>query len=119
MPAEFAGREDALFWLDAERPNLISAVALAAATGRDERATSLALSLTNTCRGGAASMTRSLSLIASRDCARRQGDQAEEAAVLNGLGVVLLQVRRFDEAIDCFQEALAISREPATGTARA
>ena len=44
-PAEFRGRDDALAWLDADRPNLIAAVALAAAADRDDMAMSLALAL--------------------------------------------------------------------------
>ena len=35
-PAGFAGRDDALAWLDAERPNLVAAVVLAASSGRDQ-----------------------------------------------------------------------------------
>ena len=36
VPAGFAGRDEALAWLDAERPSLIAAVTMAAATGRDQ-----------------------------------------------------------------------------------
>ncbi len=38
---EFADRDSALAWLDAERPNLIAAAGMAAATGRDEIAQEL------------------------------------------------------------------------------
>ena len=44
-PAGFAGRDDALAWLDAERPNLVAAVVLAASTGRDQVAVDLPLRL--------------------------------------------------------------------------
>ena len=44
-PAGFAGRDDALAWLDAERPNLVAAVALAASTGRDQVAVGLPFDL--------------------------------------------------------------------------
>ena len=36
VPAVFTGRDDALAWLDAERPSLIAAVTMAASTGRDQ-----------------------------------------------------------------------------------
>ena len=36
VPAGFAGRDEALAWLDGERPSLIAAVTMAAATGRDQ-----------------------------------------------------------------------------------
>ena len=42
---EFTGRDDALAWLDAERPSLIAAVTMAAATGRDQEAMRLPLNL--------------------------------------------------------------------------
>ena len=36
VPAGFAGRTEALAWLDGERPNLVASVAMAASTGRDQ-----------------------------------------------------------------------------------
>ena len=39
VPAGFAGRDEALAWLDAERPSLVAAVTMAAGTGRDQVAT--------------------------------------------------------------------------------
>ena len=44
-PAEFTSRDDALAWLDAERPGLIAAVTMAAATGRHQEAMRLPLNL--------------------------------------------------------------------------
>ena len=43
VPAEFTGRDDALAWLDAERPSLVAAVTMAADTGRDQIAMRLPL----------------------------------------------------------------------------
>ena len=43
VPAGFAGRDEALAWLDAERPSLIAAVTMAAGTGRDQIALDLPL----------------------------------------------------------------------------
>ena len=45
VPADFTGRDEALAWLDAERPSLIAAVTMAAGTGRDQIALRLPLSL--------------------------------------------------------------------------
>jgi hypothetical protein len=45
VSADFGGRGDALAWLDAERPCLVAAVALAASTGRDQAAAELSFSL--------------------------------------------------------------------------
>ena len=36
VPDDFTGRDAALAWLDAERPSLVAAVSMAAATGRDQ-----------------------------------------------------------------------------------
>ena len=35
VPADFTDRDRALAWLDAERPSLVTAVTMAASTGRD------------------------------------------------------------------------------------
>ena len=58
VPAEFTGREDALAWLDAERPSLIAAVTMAAGTGRDQIALRLPLQPGRSiCPGGGGLMT--------------------------------------------------------------
>jgi hypothetical protein len=44
-PTDFADRNDALAWLDDQRPNLIAAATMAAATGRHREAMVLPLSL--------------------------------------------------------------------------
>jgi len=111
VPAGFAGRAEALAWLDGERPSLIAAVTMAAATGRDQIALHLPLSL-----GEYLDWRRRfddwLTIVAvSRDTARRLGDRMREADALNNSGVALRQVRRFDEAITAHQDAAAIYRE--------
>ena len=57
VPAEFTGRDDALAWLDAERPNLIAAVTMAAGTGRDQIALTLPSALSEYLSGGGDLMT--------------------------------------------------------------
>jgi len=111
VPAEFTGREDALAWLDAERPNLIATVAMAADTDRDQIAIRLPLYLSDYLHWRRRFDDCLTVLATSRDCARRQGHRAKEAAALNSLGSALAEVRRFEEAISAHQEAAAICRE--------
>ncbi len=122
VPAGFAGRAEALAWLDGERPSLIAAVTMAAATGRDQIALRLPLSL-----GEYLYWRRRfddwLTIVAiSRDTARRLGDHRREALALTSSGIALVEVRRFDEAITAHQDAAAIYRDTGDrhgeGTAR-
>ena len=111
VPAIFTVRDNALAWLDAERPSLIAAVTMAASTGRDQIAMLLPLSLAEylTWRRRFDDWL-SITMI-SRDAARRLHDRDTEAAALNNLGISLQQVRRFAEAITAHQDAAAIYRE--------
>ena len=111
MPARFPGRDEALAWLDAERPNLVAGVALAAATSRNKVAMSLPLQLSQYLHWRRRFDDWLTVLAISRDSAHRQGDRANEAIALDHLGVVLGEVRRFGEAISAHQDAAAIYRE--------
>ena len=111
VPERFDGRADALAWLDAERPTLVAAVTLAAASGRARTAVSLA-----SCLAVFLDWRRHFDDMittgqAAVDSAHHAGDRHGEAAALNNLGVALREVRRFDEAITAHQQALAIFRE--------
>jgi tetratricopeptide (TPR) repeat protein len=110
-PTEFTDRDEALAWLDSERVNLIAAVAMAAETGRDQIAMKLPLDLNEYLSWRRRFDDWLTVLLISRDCARRQGDRAHEAAALGSLGVALRQVRRFEDAISAHQDAVAIFRE--------
>jgi tetratricopeptide (TPR) repeat protein len=111
VPAQFAGREAALAWLDAERPALIAAVALAAATGRDQVAMGLPLCLAEYL-GWRRRFDDWLAVTPiAVAAARRLGDRANEAIALTILGNALGEVRRFDEAIAAHQDAAAIFRQ--------
>jgi tetratricopeptide (TPR) repeat protein len=108
---EFADRDSALAWLDAERPNLIAAAGMAAATGRDEIAQELPFRL-----GVYLDWRRRfddwLAAVAiSVDAARRRGDRRREGDALNNLGLALRNVRRFHDAVTAHQDAAAIYRE--------
>jgi tetratricopeptide (TPR) repeat protein len=111
VPAEFAGRADALMWLDAERPGLIAAVTLAAATGRDQIAMRLPLTLSEYLSWRRRFDDWLAVLTVSRDNARQLNHQRNEAAALTGLGNALRYVRRFEEAISAHQEAAGIFQE--------
>jgi tetratricopeptide (TPR) repeat protein len=111
LPAEFTGRDDALGWLDAERPGLIAAVAMAAAVGRPKEAMLLPLNL-----GEYLNWRRRFDdwlavLAVSRDSAHQLNNKRNEAAALTDLGIALREVRRFDEAIAACQDAAVIYRE--------
>ena len=111
MSAEFTGRDEALTWLDAERPSLITAVAIAASTGRDWIAVSLPLNLSEYLSWRRRFDDWLTVLAMSRDAARRQGDRANEAVALSNLGLALSGGRRFGEAITVLQQARLICQE--------
>ena len=107
----FRGRDEALSWLENERPNLVAVIAMAAAAGRDAQARDIAF---------AALLFFELrkysdELIATITCAlaasRRLGDRHGEATALNSLGVAYQDLRRFDESRNCHQQASVIFEE--------
>ena len=108
-PARLIGRPAALAWLDAERPNLVAAVSLAADTGHDSHARDIPLALFGFFdlrkHWAAWIATHQIALSA----ARRLGDRRGEGGVLNNLGVAYRQRRRFSEALACHAQALDIS----------
>jgi tetratricopeptide (TPR) repeat protein len=109
--AGVAGRDDALAWLDAERPNLVAAVVLAASTSRDQVALDLPLRLSEYLSWRRQFDDLIAILRISRDAAHRQSSRVNEGTALNNLGGALVQVRRFEEAIAACQDAAAIYRE--------
>jgi tetratricopeptide (TPR) repeat protein len=110
-PPEFSGRGDALAWLDAQRPNLIAAVTMAAAAGRHQEAMTLPLTLSEYLAWRRRFDDWLAVLAVSRDSARQLNDKGHEAAALNNLGVALREVGRFEEAVSACQDAAAIFRE--------
>ncbi len=109
-PLSFAAPDEALNWCETERTNLVVATQQAAAGGLDAVAWKLpvaALSFFNRRTYRAEWVTTHRIALAS---ARRAGDRAAEAWVLNSLGIVYAQ-QCLPEAIACFEQALAIRRE--------
>jgi hypothetical protein len=85
VPAGFAGRDDALAWLDAERPNLVAAAVLAASTGRDQVALNLPLALSEYLSWRRRFDDWIAVLQISRDAANRLGSRAGEATALTSM----------------------------------
>ena len=110
-PRAFASREDALAWLDAERPGLIAAVTMATAVGRHREAMLLPLYLSEYLQWRRRFDEWLAVLAVSRDSARQLNDKSTEATALNNLGNALRVVRRFGEAISACQDAAATFRE--------
>ena len=111
LPEQFAGRDEALAWLDAERASLVAAVAMAAATGRYGSVGALPDSL------GEYLVWRRrfddlLTVTSPKlSAARRLHNREHEGVALDNRGVALRYLRRFDEAIAAHQDAAAIFRQ--------
>jgi DNA-binding SARP family transcriptional activator len=109
-PPPFADIESALDWCEAERPNLVAGTRHAAAAGLDD----VAWKLPVVADGFLYRRSHWADCIATHhialDAARRIGDRKAEAWVLNNLGMAFGD-QRMDEAIGCFEQALAIRRE--------
>ncbi|MFN2495475.1 MAG: AAA family ATPase, partial [Pseudonocardiaceae bacterium] len=107
----FADRDQARAWLQAERPNLVAAVALAAATSHLETATQLSSHLCEFLfRHRYLDDWLSTAEIAVR-AARELGDRHCEGETLIKLGNALREVGRVEEAIPSLKQAVAIFRE--------
>ncbi len=118
-PAEFDNRDRALAWLDAERPNLVTAVTMAAASDRCEVAADLTVAL------GQYFYSRRLLddwlyiLGTGLKAARQLGDPRREGKALTHRGWALFEVSRFDEGVNECQNAVAIFRELGDGKGKA
>jgi tetratricopeptide (TPR) repeat protein len=110
-PPEFTGRDDALEWLDAQYPNLIAAVTMAAATGRNQEAMLLPLRLSAYLAWRRRFDDWPTIMAISRESARQRNDKHNEVRALNFSGEALWEAGRPEEAITAVQEAVAICRE--------
>ena len=109
-PLAFTSLEGALAWYDEERANIVSAIRLAAAVGFHDVAWRLPPTLfpvfSRWSNWADCLTTHRVGL----ESARRVGNRAGEAWVLNQLGFTLARLRD-REAFDCLEQALAIRRE--------
>ena len=107
-PLRFSSLEEALAWCEAERPGLTAATRLAAASGLHEIAWKLPAAAMSfyyrRSHWGDWVATHQTGL----DSARAIGDRQAQAWMLNHLGMAY-GVQHMTEAVDCFEQALAIS----------
>jgi tetratricopeptide (TPR) repeat protein len=110
-PADFPNRDAALAWLDAERPNLVAAVPMAASVGCDEVAMRLPHILAKYCIWRRRFDDWLMTLAIGLEAARRLGDRRREAMTQGNLANALWHERRSAEALAASLDALAIFRE--------
>ena len=111
---EFGNDQAALQWLDAERANLVAAVAQAATSGSgvlEEMAAQLAHTLYGffMVRGHWSDWAQVNQI--ALDIARANGDRPGQAQVHNDRGVRYWRLGRYEQALACLQESLAIRRQ--------
>jgi tetratricopeptide (TPR) repeat protein len=107
----FAGRGEALAWLDANRENLVAAVRLAADSGHLDIAMRLPTVLSEYFSWRRVFPEWIETQTAAVNAARTLDDRHWEGVALNNLGLALQDVRRFLEAIDAHGKAADIFRE--------
>jgi tetratricopeptide (TPR) repeat protein len=110
VPAEFAGREDALAWFDAERSALVAVTSMAVEHGRDDIAHHLPARLVEYFMWRHFLDDWLTTAVISREAAARLGEPELEATALINYGNALRLLRRFDEAADACRTAHAIAR---------
>jgi tetratricopeptide (TPR) repeat protein len=110
---EFGSRAEALLWLEAERPNLVSATRQAATGPAEfaEIATELADAMFWFCHLRV--YPRDLESLGkfALSAAQRIGDRAGQGQTLHNLCIACLRLRRFGEAIAYGEKSLVIRRE--------
>jgi DNA-binding SARP family transcriptional activator/Tfp pilus assembly protein PilF len=105
-----ADRGSALAWLDAERQTLAIVAAHAAANGRPAHTVALSALLFRYLTAGYP--TDALVIHGrAREAAKLAGDRRGESTALHGLGGLHWQLGRYEEAMDHFQQALALARK--------
>ncbi|MFD7817662.1 tetratricopeptide repeat protein [Streptomyces sp. NPDC059785] len=106
VSGDFAGQDEALAWLDAERANLTGSVAAAADAGHHDIAVDLPVVLYDylTWRGYYDDLI-SVTTIACR-VAHHSGAPAAEARAWNNLGIALSEASRFKDAFRAYERAL-------------
>ena len=106
--AELANPDAALVWLDAERPNLVAAVNMAAQVGLNQVASGLPLALGHYFYRQRRFDDWLDTLRVGRTAASQIHDREREGNSLVQLGWVLTERRKFKEAIDACHDAVKI-----------
>ncbi len=109
-PLAFASLEQALGWCESERAGLVAGTRQAAERGLHEIAWKLPAAAMSFFyrRSHWANWTATHQI--GLDSARKLGDRPAEAWMLNNLGIAF-GVQRMEDAVGCFEQALAIYRE--------
>jgi tetratricopeptide (TPR) repeat protein len=110
-PAVFTSHDDALSWLDAERPCLIAAVGMAAGMEQDYAAASLSLYLAQYLAKRRLFDDLLAVTTFGLNAARRLGDRDMQGSALTNLGFAQRNLGRLGEAIAAHEDAVAIFRE--------
>ena len=109
-PLAFRDIRGALDWCSQERANIVAATRQASSEGLHDMAWKLPVAVLG-CFNTLSYRTEWLaSHLLALSSARQAGDRQAEAWVLNNLGMVCIQ-QRMDEAINYFDQALAIRRD--------
>ncbi|MEU5127326.1 AfsR/SARP family transcriptional regulator [Streptomyces mobaraensis] len=118
LPAEAAPADEpladepaALAWFQAERPGLLSALALAEERGLDRHAVRLALALAPCLRLRGHTEDERQVLGAAAAAARRLGDHERRLTALTDLAAACWHLGRVAEGLESAQEALALAEE--------
>lgn len=107
-PGDFTNRHEAVTWFDAQWPDLVAAVLMAADTGRDQMAFDLFQALAQYL-GERRHYDEKLEIAeVGLGAARRLGDQRGEGVALTIQGGTWPYVRRFDEAVNACNQAVEI-----------
>jgi tetratricopeptide (TPR) repeat protein len=107
----FEGRDDALAWLEAEVDNLVAAAALAVASGNHVIAWQLPAALYAFLQSRSQWSAWQALYRSGLAATLELGDRFAEARIRNGLGIAMHELRRLDDALRHFEEALAIRRD--------
>jgi tetratricopeptide (TPR) repeat protein len=111
VTTEFSSPAEALVWLDAERPNLVAAVTMAAENGRHETAFFLSNRLAEYFDLRRRFDEKVATTLIGLEAARYLRVKENEATALGILGGTLAQIGRLEEAITACQGAIVISQE--------
>ncbi|ETK31913.1 ATP-binding protein [Microbispora sp. ATCC PTA-5024] len=107
---EFAGHAEAMAWCEAERVNVAPVVRMAGDHGLDEPAWQLAALVSGFYMQSKYWSEWREATEAGLRSARRAGDLAGEARLLNSLGVIHGDLRRYEESLECFERVVDIRR---------